>query len=76
VARNESKWRALPSRATSAKQCGRSSGTSLTGEWHVSCRYLFSHDFLYFVSLLAEILRTMGIVLLVSFHPLTLRAAR
>jgi len=27
--------------------------------------YLFSHDFLYFVSLLAEILRTMGIVLLV-----------
>lgn len=29
-------------------------------------RYLFSHDFLYFISLLAELLRTFGIVLLVG----------
>ena len=34
-------------------------------------RYLFSHDFLYFISLLAEMLRTFGIVLLVRAlcHP-------
>ena len=31
----------------------------------VNIRYLFSHDFLYFISLLAELLRTFGIVLLV-----------
>jgi hypothetical protein len=36
-----------------------------TGARSTPRRYLFSHDFLYFVSLLAELLRTFGIVLLV-----------